>query len=78
MLIRMEQRGYKKSILFAELKHHLRMYPDTFGDRLLHRLCDEIYDCHLHLLTITDWEFAEPMAHQNWNADKIIRSVVGQ
>lgn len=60
LLIRMQKCGYKQSILFAKLKHHLRLYPDTFGDRSFDRLWDDIHNCYLHLLTVADWEFAKP------------------
>ena len=43
MLIwRMVKRGYKREILFAKLKRHLRMYPDTFGDKSFRPLLADI------------------------------------
>jgi hypothetical protein len=71
LVIRMQKRGYKKSILFRKLKHHLRLYPDTFGDRSLHRLWDEIHNHYSYLLTVPDWEFTEPDFGQVWGADEL-------
>ena len=72
LIIRMQKRGYKKSILLRKLKHHLRMYPDTFGDRSFGRLWDDIQDHYQYLLTRPDWEFVEPAADQMWSTEELV------
>ena len=56
----MQMRGYRKTILFRKLKHHLRIYPDTFGDSSFQSLFDEITECYNTLCGEPDWEFTCP------------------
>lgn len=52
----MNRRGYKLSILRRKLKHHLRMFPDTFGDTNGRRQFSEV-QCTMALLAqMHDWE----------------------
>ena len=60
LIRRMQMRGYGKTILFRKLKHHLRIYPDTFGDSSFQSLFDEITECYNTLCGEPDWEFTCP------------------
>lgn len=54
LMLRMNRRGYKLSILRRKLKHH--MFPDTFGDTNGRRLFSEV-QCTMALLAqMHDWE----------------------
>lgn len=68
---RMQNRGYRKSILFKKLQHHLRLYPDTYGDRSAHRLLNDIKHMYDFLCNVTDWEFIEPTREQLWAVDEL-------
>ena len=69
LVLRMQKRGYKKSILFRKLKHHLRIYPDTFGDRSFCALLNEITDMYECLVGMVDWETAT--SEQVWAAEEL-------
>lgn len=46
---RMVHRGYKRSIVMRKLRHHLQLFPWTFGDSTYHHLYCDIKSC-LHYL----------------------------
>ncbi len=59
LVLRMQSRGYRLSILWRKVKHHLRMYPDTFGATTHHDLFGEVLACYLQLTTTYagEWEY---------------------
>lgn len=46
LLLRMQSRGYLITLLWKKLKHHLRMYPGTYGDAIFHGLLIDITHCY--------------------------------
>lgn len=46
---RMELRGYKVSILWRKLRHHLNSYYTKFGDTIRHPSFNDIRQCYYWL-----------------------------
>lgn len=68
---RMQNRGYKKTILFRKLKHHLRIYPDTYGDRSFSGLLREITRVYDYLCRVSDRHYVEPTREQIWVVEEL-------
>lgn len=58
LLLRMQSRGYRYSILWRKLRHHLRLYPDTYGDTGFKSLLTSIRYCVTELREYPCWESA--------------------
>jgi len=58
LIKRMQCAGYKGSILFRKLKHHLKLHPYTYGDHNFRLLFYAVKECHalLGLLPSSQWE----------------------
>ena len=55
-MLRMQRRGYRLSILRRKLQHHIKLFPDTFGDVSALRLYKDIMRCVGELSDLGDWE----------------------
>ena len=60
LIRRMQLRGYRRSILFRKLRHHLMLYPDTFGSTSYMPLFTDITACYNTLCHEDSWEFSCP------------------
>ena len=61
LIWRMIKRSYKREVLFAKLKRHLKMYPDTFGDtsfRPLSQADIQRVQCR-HTACVREWVWAQ-------------------
>lgn len=55
-MLRMQRRGYKLSVLRRKLKHHLRKFPDTYGDTNGDVLFAAIQNASGLLSSMPNWE----------------------
>src|SRR5690242_11747730 len=56
LLLRMQKRGYRLSILCRKLQHHICLFPDTFGDVYALHLYKDIMRCVKLLVDLGNWE----------------------
>ena len=56
LMLRMQRRGYRLSILRRKLQHHIKLFPDTFGDVSASHLYRDIMRCVEKLAQLGDWE----------------------
>jgi hypothetical protein len=54
---RMVHRGYKRTLVMRKLRHHLQLYPWTFGDSTFHHLWCDIRSCLSYLNSCSEEEW---------------------